>query len=321
MRYLVSMVLVFCLMGCGTSIRDNWDENEGVRSAKEGIQQTTTPKYGFYVGASISTTLANGEQTYESGIYGSSKADGALTKFLDLDGKDRLIDSFAVDAQGNIYWTDRSVHGIFVADRNGNNRRLLLSGLDIPFGIVLDEEHGRLYWSNWLQSQSPQKGEVGYISLSDGKAVRIVTEGLQSGGHLLIDTVRNRLYIADLMGGKILSVALDGGALQTVVDINHASAPEQMALDATGKSLFWADIAEDKIAKVDLETLVVQDLDTFNDAFANPEALTYDKKTNKLYFVTMENGQSVLWRMNPDGSNKESVNTTLPKAIFKIILR
>ena len=317
MRYLIYIVLVFGLLGCGTSIRDNWDENSQMRSSHTGGTTTTKPKFDFYLGASIGVS-SNGEQTYHSGIYGRKSGGGDLVKFLDLDGKDNIIDSFAVDTKGNIYWTDRSVHGIFMADAFGKNRRLLLSGLDIPFGIAVDEAHGRVYWSNWLQSKDPQSGEVGYIDLSTGKVERIVTKGLKSAGHLRVDQRSNRLYIADLMGGRILSVGLDGGETDIVADINHVSQPGQMDMDPSGKYLFACDISEDKIVRIDLDTLVVHDIVTFVDAFANPEALAYSAKENKLYFVTNENGNPVLWRADIDGKNREKMTLALPNGVFAV---
>ncbi len=269
-NYLIYIVSVLFLVGCGGGISDN--ENN-VR------QETSSPKYDVYYCTSINTSDANGE-TVKSAIYGAHRESLAqFTKILDMSGKKKLVDSCAVDSDGNLYWTDRSVHGVFRADPDGQHVEQIVSGLDIPFGLAIDETNKRIYWSNWIQSTHPQSGEIGYSDL-DGSDKKTIIRGLSSGGSLTI--AQGKLFISDLFGGKIMKSDLDGGNLVKVTDANQ---PGQTAFDDQNNKLIWTDIADDKISSTNLNTLQTTDLIVFDSVFANPEALAIDKTNNRMLFI------------------------------------
>jgi len=181
----------------------------------------------------------------------------------------------------------------------------IVSGLDVPFGIAIDEANGRIYWSNWIQSNRSQSGEVGYSDL-DGNNKKTIIRGLASGGSLTL--VHNKLYVSDVFGGKIMESSLEGANLKKVADANQ---PAQMAFDAHNNRLIWGDIADDKISSVNLNTLQTTDLIVFDDAFANPRAVAVDKTSNRLLFIKpVENsglGSNPSWQLHSADLNGNAI--------------
>lgn len=68
-------------------------------------------------------------------------------------------------------------------------------------GLALNKEGTRLYFSNWLNSES--KAEVGYIDLKNGNAVTIMDLGVELQGPADITLEDEYLYIPDLPASKL----------------------------------------------------------------------------------------------------------------------
>lgn len=293
-KYMIFVILILNLSGCGGNQED-----------KEVAQ------YDMYWSSSIGHSGANGTYT-ESAIYGARRGSfDQATKIIDFNTS---IESCAVDKEGNIYWGDRDHKAIFKADRNGGNIREIVSNLDIPVGLAIDDTRKRIYWSNWLQANSPQSGEIGYANLDGSNQNIIVNTGLASGGYISLDLNNSNLYISDLFGSKIVKTGLEGGALQVVTTANY---PVQFDIDYKHGRLIWADVGADSILSVNLDGTNVHEIITFNDAFANPWGLSIDQTNDTLYFVSKgltvqrENGYEVLESSDLNGENVKAVNTEI----------
>lgn len=215
----------------------------------------------------------------KDGIYGAKiNSLPNFTEILKL-SKDSHMDSCAIDSEGNLYWSNRTTHGIYKSDLNGNNIQQIVSGLDIPLGIAIDEKDRRVYWTNWLQSQKPQTAEVGYCDFN-GDNKKTIIRNLASGGKLLL--LQDKLYISDLFGGTILRSNLEGENLELVTEANQ---PEQIAFDSKNNSIIWGDVADDKIVSTNITTLESKDLIVFDDQFTNPEAVAVDQKRGRIFFI------------------------------------
>jgi len=214
------------------------------------------------------------------------------------------VDSCAFDSQGNIYWASRYTHGIFKSDAEGNNIRQIVSGLTIPIGLAIDEKRGRIYWADWLQ-EPVQSGNIAYASLEGHDKKNIVTEGLRSGGHILIDPINDKLYISDIFGGQILRTDMEGKNIEHIANSDQA---EQLVIDYKNNNLIWADVGKDTISSVNLTDFTQKDIIIFDDIFANPSAVGIDKKRDKILFIIKDKLQSV----DLDGENLEILNASMP---------
>jgi len=270
-----------------------------------------TPPYDLYLCASI-----GGNHTYTSGIYGAKRGqEDQLEEIINLNGEENLVDDCAVDDRGNLYWTNRGKNGIFKANADGSNIRKIVSGLNTPIGLAIDETHQRIYWADW-QTGNAQYGKIGYADL-DGGNQKVIIDSLRSGGKLLLNTAMNKLYIADLFGKEILQSDMEGNNLST---LTQSSQPEQMALDtATGK-LYWTDVADDAIYAINLNGTNKQTLISFSDHSANPCAIALDK--DRLLFTSWKDLQkNILNSIDKIGQNHQILNGDLPRDTQKIIIK
>ncbi|XP_019869028.2 low-density lipoprotein receptor-related protein 4 isoform X2 [Aethina tumida] len=99
-------------------------------------------------------------------MYWSDWGDKPKIERADMDGKNRLIiastnltwpNGLAVDhSTGKIYWTDAGSNAIEFANFDGSDRRVLLSGIDLPHPFGLDVFGNNIYWSDW-QNMSIEK--------------------------------------------------------------------------------------------------------------------------------------------------------------------
>mgnify|MGYP000415510374 CR=1 FL=1 len=158
-----------------TLIQNNKMKN---RVDKVETRKQTKPAYDIYWMSSIGSNAG-----YESGIYGANLngLDDA-TKIIDLSTR---INPCTVDEEGNIYWCDVTNHGIYKADPDGSNIRKIISGLEHPIGIAIDNKRQRVYWANWLTKE--KKGVVGHSSLFENGRNTVISDKLRSGGHLFYD--------------------------------------------------------------------------------------------------------------------------------------
>ncbi len=308
--FLISSLLLAGISGCESG------SDFGPTRTRDTAQ---TPLYSMYVCSSVGVSSQSGH-TYRSGIFGARRGqEEEFETILNLDGDDNLIDSCAVDSHGNLYWTNRGKNGIFKADPNGANPRQIVFGLDVPFGLAIDETHQRIYWANWVQGKNTQTGQIGYADL-EGHNPKTIVDSLRSGGDILVDPTNGKLYISDLMGGKILRCNLDGSALSTFVTANQ---PEQMALDFAHNTLYWADIADDALYRVNLDGSGKQTVIAFGDEFANPSVLALEN--NRLLFNIRANVNGntteVLRSFDLQSHAQQTVSTHLPFAAQKIILK
>lgn len=282
LKYMIFMILVIMINGCG-----------------EDKENKETAHYDIYWSSSIS-----GSEGVDSGIYGiGGSSFDKTTKIIDLNTS---INSCVVDNKGNIYWADADKKAIFKADQTGGNITEIVNNLTHPIGLAIDEERKRIYWSDWLQTNPVQTGEIGYANMDGTGQNIIITTGLSSGGHLLIDTINDKLYISDIFGSKIVRTDMEGIGVETIV---IADQPSQMAIDYKNEKIIWADIGSDNISSVDFDGANEQELIAFDDIFANPSALGIDYKTERILFVVNKQDIGLTQELKSSDLNGENIET------------
>ncbi|XP_022829670.1 low-density lipoprotein receptor-related protein 4 [Spodoptera litura] len=95
---------------------------------------------------------------YEYGyMFWSDWGTSAKIERADMDGTNRRVivennikwpNGLAIDKiEGRLYWNDAKVLSIESSDFNGNDRRIILSNVPYPYGIVIVGQH--VYWTDW----------------------------------------------------------------------------------------------------------------------------------------------------------------------------
>ncbi|XP_038049226.1 prolow-density lipoprotein receptor-related protein 1-like [Patiria miniata] len=110
----------------------------------------------------------------------------------------------AVDwVSSKIFWTDTAIR---VADIVSGDKLTLISyGLRQPFAIVVDPEHGQLFWSE--VGGTPR---IARANMDGSDILSIVRQRIIYPTGLALDYVQNKLYWADSKASRIEMVSLDG---------------------------------------------------------------------------------------------------------------
>ena len=299
------LIILVMLSGCGTNGYNN-DTNNTDRNS--GNSQSA--KYDIY----FCSYIGIGSNDSRAGIYGLNRGMSEPIKIIDLSGK--IIDSCAVAKNGNIYWGDRREKAIFKSNLRGGNVRKIVSGLDIPYrGLVIDEKRQRLYWSNWLQKNKPQSGEIGYSDLN-GNNKKTISLDLKSGGYLAIDYTYDKLYVSDLFGDKIIKIDMNSNDIERIISTDR---PNQLAIDSIHGQLFWYDKEAKKLMSKDLSENNADKIFDASQGIHNITEMAYDKKTNSLLLIIAKNFEQNLYRYNLNNKHKTFI-TNVPLEITGLVI-
>ncbi|CAG7828356.1 unnamed protein product [Allacma fusca] len=210
---------------------------------------------------------------------------GNLTSEVYLDKGISHSEGIAIDWMGkNIYWTDETLHTIFVASlKNPTHKKLLVyTNLTHPKSIVVHPERGLMFWSNW----SPGSGKQGSIERAwmDGRDRKKWVENLGWPIGLTIDYENDILYWCDSQNFAIekSSVTSNTNPKQVVYAASHSV--HLAGLSYFNKFLYVS--ANGKIVKMNTEdpNLTNKPFDEF-DVVLNEEATQI-----RVYERSLQNG-------------------------------
>jgi DNA-binding beta-propeller fold protein YncE len=200
-------------------------------------------------------------------------------------------------ADGKLYWSSVTEGTISRADLDGENVEILLSGLDLPRGIALDETINTLFWAEG-GSSSP-----GIKSVNLDEEPQVVTEiktiGVVSPYHIAIDPAGQYVYWVDNASAvkQINRIKYDGSGFETIITDVYVKQVAGLALDATGSMLYWSDFEDDLIYSADAlpEDQNVQIIHEISGE-ATPWAMDVDSESQLLYWTDYLN--SAIYQIN-----------------------
>ena len=172
------------------------------------------------------------------------------------------------------------------ANLDGSQVEVLISGLDDPEGIDIDEGAGKIYWTEW--------GGVGRANL-DGSQVETV--GTVWGSDLALDVGQSKMYLA-YWTEIIYRTGLGGSPVETLLTDKGAS--EAIGLDLSRGKMYWGGWRGDKIRRANLDGSQVEIIVTGVDGARD---FAIDESGGKLYWAE---GDGVR-RANLDGSQVETL--------------
>lgn len=269
------------------------------------------PLYDIYWSSSI-----GGNRGYQSAIYGAHRDNlKKPTKIISLSTR---INPCTVDKEGNIYWCDVSNGSIYKSNPDATSVEQIISNLEHPIGIAIDNEGGKLYWADWLSSE--KKGVISSSNLSGSNKKVLLNRKLRSGGHLFYDALHHNLYISDLFGKKILIFNVNTKTTTQILSVDQAS---DIVLDYINNRIIWADISKDTISSANLDGSDIKVLISFISQFANPKALTIDTVNQRLVYSISHTKTSTtrIETANLDGSNRKLVNRSVeasPQSLYSV---
>lgn len=218
---------------------------------------------------------------------------------------------FEIDTIGKkIYWinskssfTDDVTVGLMRANLDGSGVEFLITNPELknPFGIALNVEGNKIYWSD------RGRDAIGSAELDGSNIQYIVTTGLENTVGLRLDKVGQKLYWADWGTDKIQRCNLDGSGVEDVITTGLTSPYDVAFLPAEGK-LYWTDYGDGTIKRSDMDGQNVETIVNTGSVTRKPNAIFVDQPNQKLYF-TIEGSGDKVQRSNFDGTQLEDVVT------------
>ena len=203
---------------------------------------------------------------------------------------------------GKMYWADNAAGKIQRANLDGSGVEDLISGLDGPTDLALDQDGGKIYWLTERGEDRIQRANL------DGTEVQDLVTGAGALGGLVLDLVADKIYWTSHNTGKIQRANLDGSGVEDF--ITGLDRPIDLAVDLDGGKIYWtiswptAERRPGKIQRANLDGSGIEDLIT--EGVSSPK-LALDPGAGKIYWGDWRTGK--IQRADLDGSGVEDLVT------------
>ncbi|HTE29015.1 MAG TPA: PKD domain-containing protein [Chryseolinea sp.] len=158
-------------------------------------------------------------------------------------------------------------------------------------GVPLFFTDGSVVYTSLINSGAPIETSIGITSLLDSYG-------------MTVDTVNNKLYIADFDGKAIFVSDLDGKNLTAFR--SNIGQPDAVAIDYENHMLYWD--TDNGIRRADMTKTDVSQFEEFVTGQANdPEGIAIDPVTDALFW---NNYDGNVWTKNLNGTGEKSIITT-----------
>ena len=180
-----------------------WTDRHGIQRANlDGSNIKTLVFNGGLVSLGIALDVAEGRMYWTDADRFASGTGNVQRANLDGSNIETLVSGLetpfgiALDVdEGQLYWTDAGSVGVFGnkipgtakvqrANLDGSNIETLVSGLETPFGIALDADRGKIYWTD-ADMDVPDTYKVQRANL-DGSNIETLVSGLKAPTSIVI---------------------------------------------------------------------------------------------------------------------------------------
>jgi hypothetical protein len=214
-------------------------------------------------------------------------------------------------AQLQLFWTELDLGEIQTARADGTGRATLVSGLNRPIGIQVDQENGYIYWAEDGALGQTGNGRIARTDLDGGNVTTLFAAvdgdiGLDNPQHIAIDPDGGMIYWADFTTG-IYRGAIDGsGAVQPVYVANWERYTN-VALDLVNNHVYFGHPQRGDLWRTDLNGDNFQWAATSLTGNWGFNGLAVDPVAGKVYFPDTASVRSA----NLDGSQSTELATAL----------
>ena len=207
---------------------------------------------------------------------------------------------------GRLFILDLSGGRILTANPDGSNRKVIANDLAHgPDGIVVDVEHGHIFWTN-MGIPDLDQGSIERATLDGGNRKLIIPEGCTfTPKQLHLDKENAKLYWSDREGMRVMRANLDGSQVETLVDTSQGDTrPGRdqkkwcvgITVDPKERQIYWTQKGPDnagkgKICRAGIEIPKGEtaanrnDIEVFFDWLPEPIDLELDLENRILYWT------------------------------------
>lgn len=210
----------------------------------------------------------------------------------------------AGNTKGRLFYLELSGGRIWTMNRLGSDKTCIVEECHLPDGIVIDSEHGHLYWTN-MGVPNLNDGSIERSDLDGGNRTTIVKVGAtHTPKQIHLDRENRKLYWCDREGMRVMRSNLDGSALETLVQTGQGDADSRdqtkwcvgITLDHARGHLYWTQKGPDNAglgrifrANIDIpkgETASRRsDIEVWLDRLPEPIDLELDPGNRVLYWT------------------------------------
>ena len=188
---------------------------------------------------------------------------------------------------------------------DGSDRKVIVTGCELPDGIAIDVAAGHIYWTNMGSSVAVNDGSIERADLDGGNRKLVVPRGATfTPKQIQLDKPNGKLYWCDREGMRVMRCNLDGTQIETLVEAGHGDGDRKdqtrwcvgIALDPKRGQLYWTQKGPDNgelgrifRAGIDLPSSESPDertdIEVFYDRLPEPIALELDLEHRVLYWT------------------------------------
>jgi hypothetical protein len=148
---------------------------------------------------------------------------------------------------GRLFFLEINAGKIHSINPDGSDKKTIVTGARNPDGIVVDAEHGHIYWTN-MGVPSLNDGSIERADLDGGNRMTIVPEGAtHTPKQLHFDKRDAKLYWGDREGMRIMRANLDGSNVETLVETGSGDEDRKdatnwcvgIAVDHEWDDIYW----------------------------------------------------------------------------------
>jgi hypothetical protein len=128
-------------------------------------------------------------------------------------------------AAGRLFLLELSASRIHSMNRDGSDRKVIVTDCQLPDGIAIDVGADHIYWTNMGSNPGVNDGSIERADI-DGKNRRmIVPRGATfTPKQIQLDQKNGKLYWCDREGMRVMRCNLDGSQIETLVERGRGDA-------------------------------------------------------------------------------------------------
>ncbi|MDB5977133.1 MAG: 3-hydroxyacyl-CoA dehydrogenase [Nevskia sp.] len=187
---------------------------------------------------------------------------------------------------------------------DGSDRKVIVSNCRLPDGIVVDENGGRIYWTN-MGTLGHDDGTIESADVDGGNRRVVVPPGVtHTPKQIHIEKSSGKLYWCDREGMRVMRVNLDGSHVETLVEAGRGDENRRdqtrwcvgITIDPKLNKIYWTQKGSDNAgvgrifrAGIDLpkgeSPAYRSDIEVLFDHLPEPIDLELDLKNRVLYWT------------------------------------
>ena len=188
---------------------------------------------------------------------------------------------------------------------DGSDRKVIVTGCELPDGIAVDVTAGHIYWTNMGTSPATNDGSIERADLDGGNRKLVVSRGTTfTPKQIQLDKKSGKLYWGDREGMRVMRCNLDGTQIETLVETGRGDVDRRdqtrwcvgVALDPKRGQIYWTQKGPDngelgRIFRAGIDLPWGEspdertDIEVFYDRLPEPIDLELDLENRVLYWT------------------------------------